>query len=69
MTKPMVKIVNAETGKEVEREMNAAELAQYEIDQANSQQSKSEEATKAAAKTALLDRLGITAEEAALLFL
>ena len=67
MTKPIIKIVNAETGEEVEREMNAAELAQYEIDQANNQQLKNDEAIKASAKLALLDRLGITAEEAALL--
>lgn len=67
MTKPMIKIVNAETGKEVEREMNAAELAQYQIDQENSVAAKAAEASKVSAKTALLEKLGITADEAALL--
>jgi hypothetical protein len=67
MTKPIVKIVNATTGEEIEREMNAEEFAQYEIDQARSEALKAEEAAKAAAKAELLERLGITAEEAALL--
>jgi hypothetical protein len=67
MTKPIVKIVNAQTGEEIEREMNADEFAQYEIDQQNSKASKAEETAKAKAKAALLARLGITADEAALL--
>ena len=67
MTKPIVKIVNATTGEEIEREMNAEEFAQYEIDQARSEAVRAEEAAQAAAKAALLERLGITAEEAALL--
>jgi hypothetical protein len=67
MTKPMVKIVNATTGEEIEREMNAKEFAQYELDQAERETAKAEEIVKAAAKAALLERLGITAEEAALL--
>ena len=32
MTKPMIKIHNVETGEIVEREMNAQELKQHEID-------------------------------------
>ena len=67
MDKPMIKIVNAETGQEIEREMNAAELAQYKIDQENSVASKAAEASKGSAKAALLEKLGITADEAALL--
>jgi hypothetical protein len=67
MTKPMIKIVNAETGEEIEREMNAAELAQYKIDQENSQSAQAAELAKGSAKTALLERLGITSDEAALL--
>jgi hypothetical protein len=34
MTKPTIKIVNAETGDEVIREMNAEELNQLELDKA-----------------------------------
>ena len=67
MTKPIIKIVNTETGEEIEREMNAEEFAQYELDQARSEAVRAEEAAQAAAKAALLERLGITAEEAALL--
>ena len=67
MTKPMIKIHNATTGEEIEREMNAGELAQYQIDQGANAARHAEEAIKAQAKSALLDRLGITAEEAALL--
>jgi hypothetical protein len=67
MAKPMVKIVNAETGEEIEREMNAAEFAQYKVDQEASIARLADEATKAAAKTALLERLGISADEALLL--
>ena len=67
MTKPMIKIHNAETGEEIEREMNAAEIAQHELDQAEYAAAKAEQAAQAVAKAALLERLGITAEEAALL--
>ncbi len=67
MTKPIIKIHNAETGEEIEREMNAAEFAQYKIDQELSLSLKQKETEKAAAKAALLERIGISADEAALL--
>ena len=67
MTKPIVKIVNAETGEEIEREMNAAEFAQYKLDQEANTVKKAQEAANATAKAALLERLGITADEAVLL--
>jgi len=67
MANPMIKLVNAETGEEIERPMTAAEFKQYEIEQANHEATLSEREAKAIAKAALLDRLGITAEEAALL--
>ena len=51
----------------VEREMNDQELAQYEKDQLDWAAEKKAEAAKTAEKAALLERLGITAEEAALL--
>jgi hypothetical protein len=53
--------------KDIEREMTADELAQWEADKAEAQARQAAEATKAAAKQALLDKLGITAEEAQLL--
>jgi hypothetical protein len=67
MTKYMVKEVNAETGKEIEREMNAAELAQLEKDRIVRDAQRAEEEAKAQAKQAILDKLGITADEAAAL--
>ena len=67
MTRPIVKIVNAETGEEIVREMNDIEFAQYEVDSAAAAARLAEEATKATARQAVLDRLGLTEEEAALL--
>ncbi len=67
MTNPTVIIHNVQTNEIVEREMNAQELAQYEADQAKAILEKEAQAQKAAAKQALLDKLGITAEEAQLL--
>jgi len=67
MTKPTIKIHNAETGEIIEREMTDSELNQLKTDEANSNAQKQAEAAKAAEKAALLERLGITADEAALL--
>jgi hypothetical protein len=67
MTKPQVKIVNCTTGEEIIRDANAEELAQMELDAANSLARKAEAEAKATARAALLERLGITAEEAQLL--
>ena len=64
-------IVNVETGETVERELNAEELAQQEIDEADFNARKAikeaEAQAKATAKAALLAQLGITAEQAKLL--
>ena len=65
MTK--ITIHNVETGEIIEREMNADELAQLDIDHANAKTQKEAEEVKAAEKAALLERLGITADEAKLL--
>jgi hypothetical protein len=63
----LIKIHNAQTGEVIEREMNDEELTQYEIDQENEVLRLAKEAAAATAKAALLERLGITAEEAKLL--
>ena len=62
-----IKIVNAETGEEIEREMNAEELAQQAKDQAEAKAQQDAEAKAANDKAALLAKLGITADEAKLL--
>jgi hypothetical protein len=63
----MIKIHNIETGEIIEREMNAQELAQMEIDKADQAAHEAVEAQKSAAKAALLTKLGITDDEAKLL--
>lgn len=67
MPNPMIRIHNAETGEVVDRPMTAAEFKEYEAEQAAFNAKATAEEDKATAKAALLDRLGITAEEAALL--
>jgi hypothetical protein len=62
-----IAIHNAETGEIVTREATAEELAQIQIDKANAQAAQTEAEAKATARAAILDRLGLTAEEAALL--
>jgi hypothetical protein len=64
---PQTKIVNAETGEEVIRDMNTDELAQLEIDKASAQAEADAVLAKETAKAALLKRLGLTVDEAALL--
>ena len=63
----LITIHNVETGEIIEREMNAAELAQYEKEQAEAQAEASALATKATQKAALLARMGLTEDEARLL--
>ncbi len=64
----MHKIIhNIETGEVIEREMNAEELAQWEADKAKAEAEAQAKAEAEAAKTALLEKLGITEEEAKLL--
>jgi hypothetical protein len=49
------------------REMTDAELAQYTLDQAEAAAQVEAQAAKAAARQAVLDKLGLTANEAAAL--
>ena len=65
--KPMVRIHNLETNEIIDREMNSEELAQYEIDKTNALAIQAEAEAKATQRQAILDRLGLTSEEAALL--
>lgn len=67
MSKPIIRIHNQETDEVIDREMTTAELKQYEADQAAQAIAKAETAAKATAKAALLERLGITQDEANLL--
>jgi predicted metal-dependent HD superfamily phosphohydrolase len=67
MNKLMIVTHNVQTNEIIEREMNADELAQYQVDQIETKARQQAEATKAASKAALLNRLGITEDEAKLL--
>ena len=66
-TRPMVRIHDLATNEIIDRQMNDAEFAQYEADKAAGLAKQAEAEAKAAEKQALLDRLGITADEAKLL--
>ena len=66
-TKPQIKEYNCETQEEIIRDATDAEIAQMEIDASNAVARKAEEEAKAAQKSALLDKLGITEDEAKLL--
>lgn len=71
MANPTRVEVNCTTGEVLEIELTDAEVAELEAAQAQAeldrQAKEAEEAEKATAKAALLKRLGITADEAALL--
>jgi hypothetical protein len=68
---PTKLIINCETGEQTEVELTADEIAQREADakayEADKKAKEVEAAAKAIAKAELLVKLGITAEEAALL--
>jgi hypothetical protein len=63
MTKPMIRIHNTETDEVTDREMTAAEFKQYEAQQKVQAIAKAEVEAKETAKAAILDRIGLTADE------
>ena len=67
MAKLMVRIHDTLTNEILDREMNDEELAQHKIDQAEAVAKRADEQSNVTAKTALLAKLGITADEAKLL--
>ena len=67
MTKPQIKEYNCETQKEIIRDATAAEITQMVLDKTEAEAKQAEAEAKATAKEKLLSKLGITAEEAALL--
>ena len=66
-TKPMIRIHNIETDEVIDREMNDAEFAQWQADQAANAVAEAEAESKAAQRQAILDRLGLTSDEAKLI--
>lgn len=69
MNKPMIRIHNAETNEVVDREMTDQEYLEYQELQSKLEQEAQAEEEKAAAKASVLNRIGITEEEARLLLL
>jgi hypothetical protein len=69
--KPLISIADAATGEVESREMTDKEFATYEADQARraAEEAKreSERQAKEAARQAILDRLGLTQDEAKIL--
>ena len=61
------KIVNIQTGEETWRDYTAEEIAAVEAAQAEVQTQQEAQTTKTAERQVILDRLGLTAEEAQLL--
>jgi len=67
MAKPIIRIHDLATDEIIDREMTNTEFAQYEIDQAKSLERQAEAATKETQRQVILDRLGLTSDEARLL--
>ena len=63
----IITIHNAQTNEIIEREMNDLELSQWQSDFLKAESEKLARAEIAAAKAALLQKLGITEDEAKLL--
>ena len=63
----MIRIHNTETDEVIDREMTAAEFKIYEAEEAAQASAKAEAQAKETARAAILDRLGLTADEAKLL--
>ena len=66
-SRPMIRIHNTETDEVIDREMNDAEFAEYQADQIAYAAQVAAETAKASQRAELLERLGITEEEARLL--
>ena len=67
LDKPIIRIHDLSTNEIIDREMNDAEFAQYKANQEAELIQKAEAEAKEAARQAILDRLGLTADEAKLL--
>ena len=61
--KPMIRIHDLETNEVIDRQMNDVEYAAYETSLAIEAEKKVEAEAKETAKAAILDRIGLTADE------
>jgi len=67
MSEYIIKEVNVETGDEIVREATAEEVERIETSKVVEAEKMAQAEAKAAARQAILDRLGLTEEEARLL--
>ena len=67
MSRPIIRIHNVETNEVIDREMNDQEFAAYEAEQAANATKQAEAEAREAQRQVILDRLGITSEEAKIL--
>jgi len=67
MTRPIIRIHNLETNEVIDREMNDEEFAKWQKVSEEIEIQKATELEAAAKRQALLDKLGITEDEARLL--
>jgi hypothetical protein len=67
MSNPIIRIHNTATDTITDREMTIDELAQYELDKAEAEARNGAQTAKAAARQAVLNKLGLTADEASAL--
>jgi hypothetical protein len=63
MSRPTIRIHDLTTDEVIDREMTAAEFKVYEAEQAAELAKQAEAEAKAIAKAAILDRIGLTADE------
>jgi hypothetical protein len=63
MSRPIIRIHNVETDEIIDREMTAAEFKIYEAQQKEKAAAEAEAESKAAEKQAILNRIGLTADE------
>jgi hypothetical protein len=66
-TRPTIRVHDSQTNEVIDRQMNDDEFAQYELNQTEQSAKQAEAEAKAIAKAAILDRLGLTADEAKLI--
>jgi hypothetical protein len=65
--RPTIRVHDSQTNEVIDREMNDDEFAKYELNQTEQSAKQAEAEAKAIAKAAILDRLGLTADEAKLI--
>jgi hypothetical protein len=62
-SRPTVRIHDLATNEVIDREMNDTEFAQYQMEKADQLTQQAEAEAKETAKAAILDRIGLTADE------